>query len=325
MYLKKRWDSEKHCEAPTKQDNSGCDKTESQEEKSALQKAQQPEAEETTKKKCDREWCIRMQTKHGVSPGSSWGSMRDGYLKKRWDSEKHCEAPTKQDNSGCDKTGTQYTAGFYGTARRCEKCKYMCVPQRGYKHKKCIVDASRRIYGDCLTDPAAIDICASKTDGNGFFKNGSTVNLPIPKFTKDQSRWGVQNASPISLPAADCKYYNSQETHKDTGQLTAMKGIRHCQVQDFGMQDFSRTHQTTKKFSITCQLFKYFNCKYNNNKATCVNQKHSACIRVCDAKSWAGCDHAGGKCPPNLATCTTDCNKHGRDGTFWCAMKAAGL
>merc|ERR1712196_475580 len=110
-----------------------------------------------------------------------------------------------------------------------------------------------------------------------------------------------------------------------------MGGIKHCEMRDFGMAAYVKSKSETRKYSVTCRFFKYFNCRLPKpgsraaarfpGRMACTVNKSAKCVRVCRAASWAGCDHSGGHCAPLASTCTSDCKLDGFSPTLFCAIQ----
>ena len=88
------------------------------------------------------------------------------------------------------------------------------------------------------------------------------------------------------------------------------------------------------KYSVTCRVFKYFNCRRNRvckskhqksciSKMKCMVQKSAECVRVCRAKSNDKCDSR--RCPADEGTCSKTCEMDGLPKDFWCRVQVAGL
>lgn len=160
--------------------------------------------------------------------------------------------------------------------------------------------------------------------------------MPIPTWTNTQDRWGARVfASGYNLDTYrhnmaddDCQFmlYSVNDVDQSSSVYLGVSAVKHCALNDFGIALFNG--QETKKYSVTCQFFKHFNCQrdeVDSKKTSCIAQKRAVCTRVCEAKSWNNCEHSGGPCPPNLATCTSECNLHGWKKDLFCSLKLAGL
>jgi|ERR1712086_131575 len=239
--------------------------------------------------------------------------------------------------------GKSYTTGFYGTARRCELCVTPCRPAKRHPFSTCYTDTSAQVLGDCLSkgDPDLRRCARAKSDRHGFPKG---IKQPVPKWSLTSARYGVRefgksgDALGTSAPRrvsdrkhGNCRFKTAQSNRGL--QMTSSKGFKYCEIRDSYLAanvpdlDVNPTKET-KKWSVSCRLFKYFSCREGKvgGKMDCIAQKTSQCTRVCASASWTTCVTTGaGGCPPNLKKCRADCNMGGLDGQYFCGMLTHGL
>ena len=260
--------------------------------------------------------------------------------------------------------GNQYTAGYYYGARRCEKCTTPCISTVYYYHYWCYTDQVKKIYGDCIPDQESVDYCAT-LDGTGLYApaqtflhdqllilanlhdivdpgykaDGQLVQRPVVEFSDTFYRLRVRfkpSDGNSHQAAASCDYLQYEHTAgkfqaTDTElALTGLSGYKACKV-TFGIEAEYNTmlnsvDEGKRKYAVTCSFSKYYNCRYSSaGSAKCDALKTSACVRVCRAaSSTCGTEGDDGECPAT-SDCAEDCTMDGRSGSFWCAVKVAGL
>lgn len=194
-----------------------------------------------------------------------------------------------------------------------------------------------QLEGDCFPKgDAAMEDCVGATE---------VPPMPKPLWSNTTARLGLRYYDRNSVPSHvlypefadkleqdDCRFETQKTNNPSTKKLTSIAGKKSCRIPDFGVKaDYIDPNGVldSLKYSVTCTLFKYYNCQADaNGTMACINSKSALCDRVCpgDYSSCEWSTSVANTCPPSDASaCVSNCSLDGFAPDFWCKQQIAGM